>query len=141
MELPSTGWLRRYRVRAHGRINQAALDALKEGMEIDGVRYGPIEARLDRQQGGNVWLNLAFREGKNREVKKVLEALGLAVNRLIRVSYGPFALGDLPPGAVEEVKARVLADQLGPKLATSLGLKVGQAKTKPKGQRRAGQAE
>ncbi len=123
LELPSTGWLRRYRVRAHGRIDQATLDALKDGVTIEGVRYAGIEARLDRQQGGNVWLTMALREGKNREVKKVLAHLGLQVNRLIRLSYGPFALGELSPGAVEEVKGRVLADQLGPKLAIQFGLK------------------
>lgn len=127
MELPSTGWLRRYRARAHGRIDQTRLDALKDGVEIEGVQYGGIEARLDRQQGGNAWLTLALREGKNREVKKVLAHLGLEVNRLIRLSYGPFALGDLAPGAVEEVKSRVLADQLGPRLAARFGLKVPRA--------------
>lgn len=123
LELPSTGWLRRYRVRAHGDVEQTALDALEEGIVIDGVRYGPIEARLDRRQGANVWLTLALREGKNREVRRVLDALGLTVNRLIRLSYGPFALGDLAPGAVEEVRPRVLAEQLGPSLAARFGLK------------------
>lgn len=122
MELPATGWLRRYRVRAHGRIDQDALDRLKDGVTIDGIRYGPIEACLDRVQGGNVWLTMALREGKNREVKTVLAHLGLAVNRLIRVSYGPFSLLDLPPRAVEEVRPRVLADQLGPRLAARFGL-------------------
>lgn len=133
LELPATGWLRRYRVRAHGMIDQAKLDALKDGLTVEGVRYGPIEARLDRQQGGNVWLTLALREGKNREVKNVLAALGLAVNRLIRVSYGPFALGDLASGNVEEVKTRVLADQLGPRLARQLDLRP--PRDKPQGRR------
>ena len=123
LELPSTGWLRRYRVRAHGRVAQDALDALREGVTIDGVRYGAVEARIDREQGSNLWLTVALREGKNREVKKIAEHLGLTVNRLIRTSFGPFALGDLAPGAVEEVKTRVLADQLGPKLAASFGLR------------------
>ena len=123
MELPKTGWLRRYRVRAKGEITQDALDKLKEGVEIDGVRFGPIEARLDRTQGANVWLTLGLREGKNREVKRVAAHLGLDVNRLIRVSFGPFTLGDLPAGAVEEIKPRILADQLGAKLASEFGLK------------------
>jgi 23S rRNA pseudouridine2605 synthase len=122
LELPATGWLRRYRVRAHGRIEQAALDRLKDGIEIGGVRYGPIEATVDRVQGHNIWLTMALREGKNREVRKILNFLGLDVNRLIRVSYGPFQLLDLAPGAVEPVRRRVLADQLGPRIARALGL-------------------
>jgi 23S rRNA pseudouridine2605 synthase len=117
LELPATGWLRRYRVRAHGTVTQAALDKLKDGIEIDGIKYGSIEATLEREQGANVWLVLALREGKNREVKNVLGALGLEVNRLIRISYGPFQLGDIPVGAVETVKAKMLRDQLGKKLA------------------------
>src|SRR5829696_9097383 len=95
LELPATGWLRRYRVRAHGKVTQAQLDTLRRGVEVDGVRYGAIEAMLDREQGANVWLTFAMREGKNREVKNVLGHLGLDVNRLIRVSFGPFQLGDL----------------------------------------------
>jgi 23S rRNA pseudouridine2605 synthase len=122
LELPATGWLRRYRVRAHGTVTQADLDRLKEGMEFDGVRYGPIEATLDREQGSNVWLTLGLREGKNREVRKVLGSLDLQVSRLIRISFGPFQLLDLEPGAAEPVKRRVLADQLGPGLARKLGL-------------------
>ncbi|MCR6669877.1 pseudouridine synthase [Devosia ginsengisoli] len=117
LELPATGWLRRYRVRAHGTVTQAALDKLKDGIEIDGIKYGSIEATLEREQGANVWLVLALREGKNREVKNVLGALGLEVNRLIRVSYGPFQLGDIPVGGVETIKAKMLRDQLGKKLA------------------------
>jgi 23S rRNA pseudouridine2605 synthase len=122
LELPSTGWLRRYRVRAHGKVTQADLDRLAKGMTIDGVHYGPVEARVDREQGGNVWLTLGLREGKNREVKRLLEALGLTVNRLIRVSFGPFALGELAAGEVEEVKQRVLKDQLGATLSAEFGL-------------------
>ena len=122
LELPATGWLRRYRVRAHGRVAQADLDKLKDGIEIEGVRYGPIEAMLDKEQGANVWLSIGLREGKNREVRKILSTLALDVNRLIRVSFGPFQLLDLAPGAVEAVRARVLTEQLGPKLARSLGL-------------------
>ncbi len=123
LEQPSTGWLRRYRVRAHGKVEQKALDQLTGGIEIEGVRYGPIEAKLDRVQGTNSWLTLGLREGKNREVRKIMETLGLEVNRLIRMSFGPFALGELEPGAVAEVKKKVLADQLGDKLADELGLK------------------
>ena len=117
LELPATGWLRRYRVRAHGSVAQAQLDSLRRGITIDGVRYGEIEATVDRSQGSNVWLTFAIREGKNREVKNVLGHLGLAVNRLIRVSFGPFRLGDLPEGAIEEVKTRTLRDQLGDRIA------------------------
>jgi 23S rRNA pseudouridine2605 synthase len=117
LELPSTGWLRRYRVRAHGTIDQATLDRLIGGIAIDGVDYLGIEARLDREQGDNVWITMGLREGKNREIKKVLEHLGLVVNRLIRVSFGPFELGDLAEGEAAEVRTRVLRDQLGTKLA------------------------
>lgn len=119
LELPSTGWLRRYRVRAHGAIDQAALDKLKDGIAIDGVLYGGIEATVDRVQGANVWLTVGLREGKNREVKKVLGHLGLDTNRLIRISYGPFQLGDLREGEVREIRGRVLRDQLGAKLAAA----------------------
>ncbi|MBX4976577.1 pseudouridine synthase [Rhizobium lentis] len=116
LELPATGWLRRYRVRAHGEIDQEELDKLKEGIAVDGVLYGSIEATLDRTQGSNVWITMGLREGKNREIKNVLGALGLDVNRLIRISYGPFQLGDLPEGHVIEVRGRTLRDQLGPRL-------------------------
>ena len=106
LELPDTGWLRRYRVRAHGEVTQAQLDELKKGVEVDGVKYGSIDATLERDQGANVWLVFAIREGKNREVRNVMAHLGLEVNRLIRVSYGPFQLGELAEGQVEEVKTR-----------------------------------
>jgi 23S rRNA pseudouridine2605 synthase len=121
LELPETGWLRRYRVRAHGEVTQAQLDELKKGIEVDGVKYGPIDATLERDQGANVWLVFAIREGKNREVRNVMAHLGLEVNRLIRVSYGPFQLAELAEGAVEEVKTRVLREQLGEKIATLAG--------------------
>jgi 23S rRNA pseudouridine2605 synthase len=121
LELPATGWLRRYRVRAHGGVTQAALDALRDGIAVDGVQYGPIDAALDRVQGANVWLTFAIREGKNREVRNVLGALNLTVNRLIRVSYGPFQLAELPEGGIEEVKTRTLRDQLGERLARIAG--------------------
>ncbi|MDA8870848.1 rRNA pseudouridine synthase [Rhizobiaceae bacterium] len=121
LELPSTGWLRRYRVRAHGTVKQEQLDALKDGVAVDGVLYGSIEAELERVQGTNVWLTFAMREGKNREVKNVLASLDLDVNRLIRISYGPFQLGDLPTGGVVEVRSRTLRDQLGEKLISAAG--------------------
>jgi 23S rRNA pseudouridine2605 synthase len=121
LELPETGWLRRYRVRANGKITQAALDRLARGIVVDGIEYGPIQATLDRAQGANVWLTLGLREGKNREVRNVLRALGLTVNRLIRISYGPFRLGELAPGAVEEVKTRVLREQIGEKIVRLSG--------------------
>lgn len=124
LELPSTGWLRRYRVRAFGTITQDQLDTLKDGIEIEGVRYGPVEATLDGQQGHNVWLTIGLREGKNREVRKILSTFNLGVNRLIRVSFGPFQLLDLEPGDADQVKRRVLAEQLGPKLAEEFGLLV-----------------
>ena len=95
LELPDTGWLRRYRVRAHGEVTQAQLDELRNGVEVDGVKYGSIDAQLERDKGANVWLVFAIREGKNREVRNVLAHLGLEVNRLIRVSYGPFQLGEI----------------------------------------------
>jgi len=121
LELPDTGWLRRYRVRAHGDVTQAQLDELKNGIEIEGVKYGPIEATLERDQGANVWLVFAIREGKNREVRNVCAHLGLEVNRLIRVSYGPFQLGEVPEGQVEEIKSRVLREQLGDKVIEKSG--------------------
>jgi len=122
LEHPDTGWLRRYRVRAHGKVTQAALDALRPGLTVDGVRYGPIEATLDREQGTNTWLTFAIREGKNREVRNVLEHLGLSVNRLIRVSFGPFQLGDLGENKVEEVRTRHLREQLGERIARQAGV-------------------
>lgn len=116
LELPSTGWLRRYRVRAFGKTDQAKLDELKEGIAVDGILYGSIEALIEREQGSNIWLTVSIREGKNREVKRVLGAIGLEVNRLIRISYGPFQLGELEKGGVREIRGRTLRDQLGEKL-------------------------
>jgi 23S rRNA pseudouridine2605 synthase len=113
LELPATGWLRRYRVRVHGRIDESKLEGLQNGIVIDGFQYRPIQARLDRVQGSNAWLSIALREGKNREIRRVLEHFGWPVNRLIRLSFGPFQLGGLAVGEVEEVSAKVLADQLG----------------------------
>ena len=121
LELPETGWLRRYRVRANGQIDQAKLDTLLQGINVGGVEYGPIEAVLDRVQGANAWITVALREGKNREVRNVLGALGLQVNRLIRTSYGPFQLGEIAEGGIEEVRTRVLRDQIGADLARASG--------------------
>jgi 23S rRNA pseudouridine2605 synthase len=121
LELPATGWVRRYRVRVHGAVDPARLAALAAGITIDGIAYGPIRAALDRTQGSNAWLTLSLREGRNREVRRVLEHLGLPVTRLIRVAYGPFQLGHLGRGAVEEVPARVLREQLGASFAASGG--------------------
>lgn len=116
LELPSTGWLRRYRVRAFGTIDPKLPELLANGIVVEGVAYGPIEATIDGVQGGNAWLTLGLREGKNREVKRVLAHLGLTVNRLIRISFGPFQLMDVPEGEILEVRAKVLRDQLGRKL-------------------------
>ena len=121
LELPSTGWVRRYRVRANGETDQAALDSLRQGLTLEGVHYAGIEATLDRVQGANCWVTVALREGKNREIKRVFEHLGLYVNRLIRLSYGPFQLGEIAEGAIEEVRTRVIRDQLGPALAEAAG--------------------
>ncbi len=122
LELPATGWLRRYRVRAHGAVSEAAVQALAAGVTVDGVRYGPVVATIDRVQGSNVWLTVGLREGKNREVKRLLAHLGLVTARLIRISYGPFQLGDLARGAVREVRGKILRDQLGRKLAAAAGV-------------------
>jgi len=113
LELPDNAWIRRYRARVHGRVDEQALAALARGITIEGVAYGPIEAGLDSRQGTNAWLTVSLREGKNREVRRVLQHLGLTVTRLIRTAYGPFQLGPLPRGAVEEVNAKVLREQLG----------------------------
>jgi len=113
LELPATGWLRRYKVRVHGEVDPDRLAALEKGVTIEGVAYGPIRAGFERQQGSNAWIALALREGKNREVRRVLEHLGLPVTRLIRLSFGPFQLGNLVRGEVAEVPKKVLAEQLG----------------------------
>jgi 23S rRNA pseudouridine2605 synthase len=113
LELPATGWIRRYRVRVHGEVDPARLAALDKGITIDGIAYGPIRAELERRQGSNAWLLFGLREGKNREIRRVLDHLGHPVTRLIRIAYGPFQLGLLARGAVEEVPKKVLAEQLG----------------------------
>lgn len=122
LELPANAWVRRYRIRAYGKIDQKALDALGEGVVIDRVEYKPIRATLDQARGGNVWITASITEGKNREIRKVMEHLGLKVNRLIRTAFGPFQLGGLPEGAVEEVPAKQLKEQLGKKACEALGI-------------------
>ena len=121
LELPTTGWLRKYRVRAHGQITQAQLDRLKDGVAVDGVLYGGIEAKIDHDQGANIWMTIGLREGKNREIKNVLGSLGMEVSRLIRISFGPFQLGDIPLGEADEVAGRTLRDQLGARLIEAAG--------------------
>ncbi len=113
LELPSTGWLRRYRVRVNGTPTEPMLSPLRKGVVIDGVPFQPMEITLDRQQGANAWLTIGLREGKNREIRRALAEIGLTVNRLIRISYGPFRLDGLDTGAVEEVRPRILREQLG----------------------------
>ena len=113
LELPATGWLRKYRVRVNGRPQDATLQPLRDGVVHDGERFQPMEVQLDRQQGANAWISVGIREGKNREIRRAMDVIGLKVNRLIRTSYGPFQLRDLKPGAVQEVKQRVVRDQLG----------------------------
>ena len=113
LEHPSTGWVRRYRVRVHGKVADESLAALGKGMTVDGIRYGPILATLDSTRGSNSWLTMSLKEGKNREIRRVCEHLGWTVSRLIRISYGPFQLGNLERGQVEEVPARVLTEQIG----------------------------
>ena len=113
LELPSTGWLRKYRVRVNGRPKDEDFAPLRKGLVIEGERFQPMTVSLDRQQGANAWLTIGLREGKNREIRRAIEDIGFSVNRLLRVSYGPFQLGDLKPGEVEEVRRRVMRDQLG----------------------------
>jgi 23S rRNA pseudouridine2605 synthase len=113
LELPATGWMRKYRVRVNGSPEDRQLDPLRRGMVIGGERFQPMQVSLDRQQGANAWLTVGLREGKNREIRRAMEEVGLKVNRLIRVSYGPFQLGELKPGEVEEIRPKVLRDQLG----------------------------
>lgn len=113
LELPSTGWVRRYRVRVHGHIDPQELKKLEKGITIEGIHYGAITATLDRQKGDNAWLTVSLQEGKNRELRRVFEFLGWPVSRLIRTSYGPFQLGTLEPGSVKAIPPKVLKDQLG----------------------------
>ncbi|MBM1556347.1 rRNA pseudouridine synthase [Sulfitobacter mediterraneus] len=128
LELPSTGWLRRYRVRVNGRPSDAALEPLRKGITIEGERFQPMTVTLDRQQGANAWLTVGLREGKNREIRRAMEAVNLSVNRLIRISYGPFQLGELKSGEVEEVRRKIVRDQLGLEIEDASGT----AQKKPK---------
>lgn len=113
LELPETGWLRRYRVRINGRPKDTDFEPLRKGLVVDGERFQPMQVTLDRQQGANAWVTIGLREGKNREIRRAMEDIGFHVNRLLRISYGPFQLGDLKPGQVEEVRRKVMRDQLG----------------------------
>ncbi|MEO9822185.1 MAG: pseudouridine synthase [Paracoccaceae bacterium] len=113
LELPSTGWMRRYRVRIHGRPSDESFKPLRDGITVEGDRFQPMQITLDRQKGANAWATIGLREGKNREIRRAMEAVGLTVNRLIRLSYGPFQLGELAQGEVEEVRQRIMRDQLG----------------------------
>lgn len=115
LELPSNGWLRRYKVRVHGAVDDKKLKALLKGTVIDGVEYGPVKTEIESTQGSNSWLLVTLSEGKNREIRKVMKSIGLDVARLIRLSYGPFQLGSLKKGEVREVPAKVLKEQLGGK--------------------------
>ena len=142
LELPSGGWVRRYRVRAFGKVDAGRLEALAAGITIDGVNYGPIQCGIESQRGDNSWLALSLKEGKNREIRRVMEHLGLTVNRLIRIGFGPFALGKLAPGAIEQVPAKAIAEKLG---KGGAGAKAAKAKPRarkpaPGGRRKGGQA-
>lgn len=132
LELPSTGWLRRYRVRVNGRPEDTVFEPLRRGLTVDGETFQPMTVALDRQQGANAWITVAIREGRNREIRRAMENVGLRVNRLIRLSYGPFQLGQLKPGTVEEIRPRVLRDQLGLKEADASDART----SRPKPQRR-----
>ena len=117
LEHPSTGWVRRYKVRAFGQTDEETVKKLKHGVEIEGIRYKVTDAKLEKKQGSNVWVSITLQEGKNREVRKLMEHIGLKVNRLIRLSYGPFQLGNMPEGSVEEVSGKALKAALGKKLS------------------------
>ncbi len=134
LELPSTGWLRRYRVRVNGRPTDDTLAPLRKGITVEGMRFQGMDVAIDRQQGANAWLTVGLREGKNREIRRAMEAIGLNVNRLIRISYGPFQLGELKSGAVEELRRKVVRDQLGLTLEDNSG----EARKKPKAVQRSG---
>ncbi|SDE85934.1 pseudouridine synthase [Rhodospira trueperi] len=131
LEHPDTGWVRRYRVRVHGRVDPDRLVGLEDGVTVEGVRYGPIKAALERQQGSNAWVTVALREGRNREVRRVMEHLGWSVTRLIRVGYGPFILGPLPREGVEEVPRRQLRDTLGKAWRAGDGPRAGRSRRRP----------
>jgi 23S rRNA pseudouridine2605 synthase len=140
LELPSTGWLRKYRVRVKGNPTEPEIEPLRKGITVDGDRFQPMEVKIDRHQGANAWLTVGLREGKNREIRRAMNHIGLTVNRLIRISYGPFRLNELQPGEVEELKPRVLREQLGladadepPKPVRKLAPKPGKTATRSTG--------
>lgn len=133
LELPSTGWMRRYRARAFGTVDQTAVNKLKAGVTVEGIKYGPMDVEIERETGSNIWLNIGIREGKNREVRKALDSVGLKVNRLIRTAYGPFQLGDLGRGEIKPVPGRVLKDQCGH--LVEIASTTGEAVAKPRPQR------
>lgn len=133
LELPATGWLRRYRVRVNGRPSEETLEPLRQGITVDGEDFQPMTVTIDRQQGANAWLTIGLREGKNREIRRAMDHIGLSVNRLIRISYGPFQLGELKPGAVEEIRRKIVRDQMGITLKDDSGTAV---KKKPTGVKR-----
>lgn len=132
LELPSTGWMRRYRVRINGRPTDPTLEPLRKGITVEGERFQPMQVTLDRQQGANAWLTVGLREGKNREIRRAMESIGLVVNRLIRISYGPFQLGDLKAGSVEEIRRKTMRDQLGMAAEDPIGTAKPKGKPKPK---------
>ena len=113
LELPSTGWLRKYKVRVHGFVDNKKLDKLKNGIKLDSFRTGPIDANLEIQKGTNAWVSIGLREGKNREVRRIMDYLGYPVNRLIRISYGPFQLGNLQKGETDENNKEIFSNQQG----------------------------
>lgn len=131
LELPATGWVRRYRVRVFGKVTEHDLARLTRGVTIDGIHYEASEATIQHQTNDNSWILVGLKEGKNREVKRMMESIGCKVNRLIRISYGPFQLGNLESGAVEEINTRSLHEQLGTRLAGELGMKAPEPKLKP----------
>lgn len=135
LELPATGWKRKYRVRVHGHPRDADMEKLAKGITVEGVRYGSIEGTIDSTKGANSWLTISLREGKNREIRKVMEYLGYSVSRLIRISYGPLSLGDLPAGAVDEVKSKILRDQMGVEKFEDQSVTPQQGQRPPRGKR------
>ncbi len=136
LELPSTGWVRKYRVRIKGTPKDEDFAALRKGIVAEGERFQPMDITLDRQQGANAWVTVGLREGKNREIRRAMSEIGLEVNRLIRISYGPFRLAQIKAGEVEEVRPRVLRDQLGLEAATE-----GHAEAKPRRKKPSGAAK
>jgi 23S rRNA pseudouridine2605 synthase len=137
LELPSTGWLRRYRTRVNGRPTEATFDPLRKGLVVEGEKFQPMTVTLDRQQGANAWLTIGLREGRNREIRRALSEVGLTVNRLIRISYGPFQLGELKAGAVEEVRRKVVRDQLGLEIKDPTGTAQKKPQTRMPGPKKA----